>query len=76
MTYTVCPLLYSPGEAKDADSYMQTACSEEVCPRGLLVESVLESTKDLHSNLGKCYSVCNNGVMLVMYLTCAGSVQS
>ena len=46
-------LLYSPGEVKDADSYMQTACSEEVCIRELLVKSVLESTEDLDANLGK-----------------------
>ena len=73
--HCVCPRLYSPGEAKDTDSYMQTACSEEVCLRGLLVKCVMESTEDLHANLGKCCSVCNNGVMLVMYLPCASSVQ-
>ena len=32
---------------------MQTACSEEVCLRQLLVKSVLESTEDLDANLGK-----------------------
>ena len=74
--HCVCLLLYSPGEVKDADSYMQTACSEEVCIRELLVKSVLESTEDLDANLGKCCSVCNSGVMPVMYLPCAGSVQS
>ena len=71
-----CVLLYSPGELKDVDHFMQTACSEEVCLRDLLVRSVLESSEDLDANPDECCSVCANGTVPTVYVTIASGVHT
>ena len=44
---SVCQLLYDKREVTEADCHMQTACSEEVCLRDLLVKHILESPETL-----------------------------
>ena len=59
-------LLYSPGELKDVDHFMQTACSEEICLRDLLVRSVLENQKTLMLTQ-------MNGALCVLMVLCQQS---